>query len=67
MNISNICSEFLKEFSIDNSQNVASVNWNFGDPLSGINNTSTNTSPFHDFSSDGTYIITATVKVKMQV
>ncbi|TGV00241.1 T9SS type B sorting domain-containing protein [Flavivirga rizhaonensis] len=61
MSISNICSEFLKEFSLENKTNVASVIWNFGDPASGIDNTSTDLSPFHDFSADGTYTITATV------
>ncbi|WP_345007967.1 T9SS type B sorting domain-containing protein [Snuella lapsa] len=61
MNISNICSEFLKEFSVEQKENVASVVWDFGDPNSGVNNTSTDMSPFHDFSADGTYTITATV------
>ncbi|MFL1011753.1 T9SS type B sorting domain-containing protein [Flavisericum labens] len=64
MNISNICSEFLKEFSIEKKDNVASVVWNFGDPASGIDNTSTDLSPFHDFSQDGRYTITATVTGK---
>lgn len=61
MNISNICSEFLKEFSVENKANVASVNWDFGDPASGLDNMSTDFSPYHDFSADGTYIISATV------
>ncbi|WP_252723845.1 T9SS type B sorting domain-containing protein [Winogradskyella psychrotolerans] len=61
MNISNICSEFLKEFSIENDTNITSVIWDFGDPASGIENTSLDTSPFHDFSEDGIYTITATV------
>lgn len=61
MNISNICSEFLKEFSISDAANVSQVVWNFGDPASGADNTSTDLSPFHDFSADGTYNITATV------
>lgn len=61
MNISNICSEFLKEFSVENRANVASIVWDFGDPKSGINNTSTDKSPYHDFSSDGIYTITANV------
>ncbi|MFG6685658.1 T9SS type B sorting domain-containing protein [Mariniflexile sp. HNIBRBA6329] len=64
MNISNICSEFLKEFSVEKKENVASVVWDFGDPTSGITNTSTDLSPFHDFSADGTYTITATVTGK---
>ncbi|MEL0454868.1 T9SS type B sorting domain-containing protein [Flavobacteriaceae bacterium SZ-1-7] len=62
MNISNICSEFLKEFSVEKKEDVASVVWNFGDPASGVTNTSTDVSPFHDFSEDGIYTITATVK-----
>jgi gliding motility-associated-like protein len=64
MNFSNICSEFLKEFSIDDQTKVASITWDFGDPASGVNNTSTDLSPFHDFSADGTYTVTATVTAK---
>lgn len=63
MNISNICSEFLKEFSVEKKENIASVIWDFGDSASGIDNSSTDVSPFHDFSQDGTYTITATVTV----
>ncbi|MCH4551574.1 T9SS type B sorting domain-containing protein [Aestuariibaculum lutulentum] len=61
MNISNICSEFLKEFSVEKKEEIASVAWDFGDPNSGLDNTSTDLSPFHDFSEDGTYTITVTV------
>ena len=61
MNFSNICSEFLKEFSIDDASKVASVVWNFDDPATGVNNTSTDLSPFHDFSIDGKYTVTAIV------
>ncbi|MFH4963900.1 T9SS type B sorting domain-containing protein [Gaetbulibacter sp. M235] len=61
MSITNICSEFLKEFSVENKFEVASVSWNFGDPTSGINNISNDLSPFHDFSSDGSFTVTATV------
>lgn len=64
MNFSNICSEFLKEFSIDDQSKIASITWDFGDPASGIANTSTDLSPFHDFSVDGKYTITATVTGK---
>ncbi len=61
MNISNICSDFLKEFSVQEMSNIASIAWDFGDVNSGADNTSTDLSPFHDFSEDGKYIITATV------
>ncbi|QGK76115.1 T9SS type B sorting domain-containing protein [Flavobacterium sp. SLB02] len=64
MNFSNICSEFLKEFSVDDQSKVASIAWNFGDPASGTTNTSTDLSPFHDFSADGRYIVTAIVTGK---
>ncbi len=64
MNFSNICSEFLKEFSIDDKTKVASIVWDFGDPASGVANTSTDFSPFHDFSVDGKYTVTATVTGK---
>lgn len=61
MNVSNICSEFLKEFSVENRNNIASVIWDFGDTNSGQDNTSIDLSPFHDFSEDGIYTITATI------
>ncbi|RVT76462.1 T9SS type B sorting domain-containing protein [Flavobacterium sufflavum] len=64
MNYTNNCSDFLKEFSIDDETKMASVVWDFGDPTSGIDNTSTDLSPYHDFSSDGTYTITARVTAK---
>jgi PKD repeat protein len=51
----------LKEFSVDYQSKIASIVWNFGDPDSGVTNTSNDLSPFHDFSADGTYTITATV------
>ncbi len=61
MNISNVCSDFLKEFSVAPATNIASIVWNFGDAASGADNNSVDVSPFHDFSSDGTYTISATV------
>lgn len=35
--------------------------WNFGDPASGINNTSTLQNPCHQFSTSGSYTVTLTV------
>lgn len=35
--------------------------WNFGDPASGSNNTSTQASPAHTYGANGTYTITLTV------
>lgn len=43
----------------DNSiGNPNSWTWNFGDPASGVNNTSTLQSPSHMFSGPGTYVVT---------
>lgn len=64
MNVSNICSEFLKEFSVSDQSKVASIEWNFGDPDSGAKNISTDLSPFHDFSVDEKYTVTASVTGK---
>jgi hypothetical protein len=50
----------LKKFSIDDASKVASIVWNFGDPATGVNNTSTDLSPFHDFSR-WKYTVTAIV------
>ncbi|WP_232829192.1 T9SS type B sorting domain-containing protein [Aureibaculum luteum] len=61
MNITNICSEFLKEFSLTNVVDIATVVWNFGDTASGASNVSNDLSPTHDFSVDGEYTVTATV------
>ncbi len=41
---------------------IASWNWNFGDPASGILNASTLQYPFHTFSTIGTYTITLSVQ-----
>ncbi len=64
MKFSNTCSEFLTEFNVENASDIASIKWNFGDPASGAENASKDPSPFHDFSADGTYTITATVTGK---
>ncbi len=41
--------------------NIVSWLWNFGDPGSGLNNTSTSPSPSHIFVAAGTYSVTITV------
>lgn len=64
MNISNNCSDFFKGFMLNNNSEIASVIWDFGDPDTGANNTSTEFNPKHDFSIDATYTITATITAK---
>ncbi len=61
MHVSNNCTEFLTEFSLTNPSEIASVSWDFGDPTTGTNNTSKDLSPFHDFSADGIFTITASI------
>ncbi|WP_397444587.1 T9SS type B sorting domain-containing protein [Polaribacter sp. R77954] len=57
----NICSNFSNNLSLTNQSEIKSVVWNFDDPVSGANNTSTNIDVNHQFSSAGIYNITATV------
>lgn len=45
----------------DQSVGATSVLWNFGDPASGVNNTSTLLNPYHAFSAPGNYVVTLTV------
>jgi gliding motility-associated-like protein len=40
---------------------IVSYNWNFGDPASGANNTSTAQNPTHTYSNFGTYPVTLSV------
>jgi gliding motility-associated-like protein len=54
-------------FSITTGATVSSVNWNFDDPSSGANNTSTSLTPTHLFSASGTYNIRAIVNLSCGV
>ncbi len=48
-------------FTDASSAGVTNWTWNFGDPASGANNTSTLANPTHIFSGPGTYTVTLTV------
>jgi gliding motility-associated-like protein len=48
----------LTDVSTSNVASVQSWAWNFGDPSTGANNTSSLQNPTHTFSSDGTYTVT---------
>lgn len=61
MEISNNCSDFFKSFGVTNKIKVSSIEWNFGDPSSGAENSSLELNPVHDFTSNGTYTISATI------
>jgi gliding motility-associated-like protein len=51
------------EFTINSTAPPTSVVWDFGDPASGVNNTSTVLNPTHIFSSAGNYTISAAITV----
>ncbi len=57
----NTCSNFSNNLSLTNKSEIKSVIWNFDDPSSSINNTSTKIDVNHQFSSAGIYNVTATV------
>jgi len=42
------------------SMNASEYLWNFGDPLSGSQNTSTLENPSHEFTAPGTYVVSLT-------
>jgi gliding motility-associated-like protein len=56
-----ICENTNFEF-INNSTLGASYQWNYGDPLSGSSNTSTDYNGNHTFSQPGTYLVTLIVQ-----
>jgi PKD repeat protein/subtilisin family serine protease len=55
------CAEGLTVFNDLSSGTPTSWLWNFGDPSSGSDNTSTDQNPNHLFASPGTYTITLTI------
>lgn len=56
-----LCYEDMSQFQLRTSRGVNSVNWNFGDPDSGILNVSSEMQPVHIFSNPGSYIVSAQV------
>lgn len=57
----NNCENRINNFSLTNQAEIKSVVWNFDDPSSGANNTSTNIDASHQFTNSGIYNVTATV------
>jgi gliding motility-associated-like protein len=56
------CLQSSISFSIATASPINQVNWTFGDPTSGANNSSSDLNPSHQFSEIGTYQITAIVE-----
>ena len=61
------CLESLISFQLQNTTPVVQVNWNFDDPLSGVNNISSLLNPVHQFTAPGNYIITAIVEYECYI
>ncbi len=59
MIVEDTCFGDLTNFRI--SKNVDAITWDFGDPDSGVNNTSTEIEPLHVFSAPGTYTVTTNI------
>ncbi len=53
-----LCAGSLYMSFTNQSPGATSQTWNFGDPASGINNTSTLSNPYHSYPSSGTYTVT---------
>jgi len=59
--ISGFCPGQITSFQLSDTSVLDSVSWNFGDPGSGTNNTSTAISPVHTYSTPGNYTVSAIV------
>jgi len=61
--LAEVCSNLVSTFtntSTISDKSAMKYLWNFGDPLSGANNTTTSPVPVHQFSSPATYTVTLT-------
>jgi gliding motility-associated-like protein len=58
---SDTCVSNATQFSLTSNSSILSVAWNFGDAESAAANASTSLTPTHQFTSAGTYTVTANV------
>jgi gliding motility-associated-like protein len=56
------CLQNNVSFSIASTVPINQISWDFGDPNSGSNNTADSVNPIHQFSSGGTFTITAIIE-----
>lgn len=55
------CQDLSVDFKLTNTDKIVTVEWDFGDPGSGTNNSSIDFAPLHEFVSEGIYTVKATV------
>jgi len=60
--VENFCLGDATQFTTDTSDPITSIEWDFGDPASGANNTSMALNPTHVFTSTGTFTVTIDVE-----
>jgi len=60
-NVETGCQPLLIQFTDLSTPNIASWSWQLGDPLSGVNNTSTLQNPTHVYEQTGSYSVTLSV------
>ena len=60
--IENFCFGDATQFTTDSPDPITAIQWNFGDPASGANNTSTALNPTHVFTSPGLFTVTIDVE-----
>jgi len=53
--------EFLDKSTFVDNNTIVNYEWNFGDPSSGVNNTSTDRNPKHIYTTTGTFLVTLTI------
>ncbi|MFK5855421.1 MAG: PKD domain-containing protein, partial [Bacteroidota bacterium] len=61
INFQNQCLNDTTYIQLSNYSTVQSIIWDFGDPASGADNTSTELYPTHVFTAPGTYAVTANI------
>lgn len=67
-NYTGFCSGGITSFEIESfDTQIDSVLWDFGDPTSGNNNTSTLLNPTHNFATSGAYEVTLTIYSEGQI
>ncbi|MBP92616.1 MAG: hypothetical protein CMC55_00690 [Flavobacteriaceae bacterium] len=63
----NTCFGDSTEFSINTSTIIDSISWDFGDPSSGANNTSSDLNPTHVYSNPGDYVVTISIETEGEI
>jgi len=58
-----VCLGDVTQFLLNSTTPPTSIIWDFGDPTSGVNNTSILENPNHIFTSSGVFTVTATVDI----